>query len=84
MTDIGKASELLVRYIRSQSFPVAVKMLQASDELPDRARSPKRDLGFQVSMKRRKYSGGYLGRAQLFRPLSGQTRHHYDSICVLR
>ena len=50
VADIGKASEFLVRYIRPQSFPVAVKMLQASDELPDRARCPKRDLGFKVSL----------------------------------
>jgi len=36
MADIGKTSEFLSRYIRPQSFPVAVKMLQMNDKLPDR------------------------------------------------
>ncbi|MBM3132307.1 MAG: hypothetical protein FJZ95_04655 [Chloroflexi bacterium] len=50
MIDIEKASELLNRYIRPQSFPVAVKMLHVGDELPPKARLPLRDLGSAITL----------------------------------
>ena len=44
-----EVNEALNRYIRPQSFPVAVKMFLPGDELPDKVRFPKRDLGASVA-----------------------------------
>jgi len=49
MMDLKEVNEALNLYIRPQSFPVAIKMLQSGDELPDKARIPRRDLGISVT-----------------------------------
>ena len=37
-------SEAIESYIRPSSFPVAIKMIQSAEEIPEKARMPKRDL----------------------------------------
>jgi len=49
MIDTEKANEVLSRYIRPQAFPVALKMFHSEDEIPDRARRPKHDLGSAIA-----------------------------------
>lgn len=48
MTDLTKMNEALNLYIRPQSFPVAVRMVSAGEEVPEKARQPVRDLGMPV------------------------------------
>jgi uncharacterized protein (DUF169 family) len=56
MPDLAKVNEALNFYVRPQTFPLAVKMCQSNEELPERARIPKRDLGyFNNSVSRDRY-----------------------------
>jgi len=48
MVDIKKTAEALNLFLRPQSHPVAVRMCKPSEELPEKARLPKRDLGISV------------------------------------
>jgi uncharacterized protein (DUF169 family) len=41
---------ILERHIRPATFPVAVKMLKKGERIPDRAKRPKTDLGFDVAI----------------------------------
>lgn len=41
----AQVDEVLNSYIRPQTFPVAIKMVTSADEVPQKARFPKRDLG---------------------------------------
>lgn len=50
MVNLKEVNEALNFYVRPQTFPVAIKMCQSSDELPDKIRTPKRDLGIQVTV----------------------------------
>ena len=43
--ELQKIGEALDSYIRPETFPVAVKMVSSMDEIPEKARMPKRDLG---------------------------------------
>ena len=43
--ELKKINEALDSYIRPQTFPVAVRMVGSANEIPERARMPKRDLG---------------------------------------
>jgi uncharacterized protein (DUF169 family) len=43
--DIKQVDEVLTSYIRPQTFPVAIKMAKSANEVPLKARRPKRDLG---------------------------------------
>lgn len=48
--DLTKINDALKQYIRPQTFPVALKLCQSDDELPERVRMPMRDLGYQVAL----------------------------------
>lgn len=48
--NLQKVNEALNFYIRPQTFPVAVKMCQSNEELPDKFRIPKRDLGTAIAI----------------------------------
>jgi uncharacterized protein (DUF169 family) len=48
MVDIKKTAGALNLFLRPQTDPVAVRMCVSSDELPEKARRPKRDLGISV------------------------------------
>ena len=43
MIDVKTADRELQTYLRPQTFPVAIRMLKAGEESPDRARRPARD-----------------------------------------
>ena len=43
--ELEKVNEALNSYVRPQTFPVAVKMVDSASEVPEKARMPKRDLG---------------------------------------
>jgi uncharacterized protein (DUF169 family) len=42
--DLERISEALNRYLRPQTFPVAIKLVNSENEIPQKARMPKRDL----------------------------------------
>lgn len=49
--DLKQVSEALNRYIRPQTFPVAYKLLQSKDEIPERyVRIPMRDMGYPITL----------------------------------
>ena len=43
--DLQRIRQALDSYIRPDTFPVAIKMVSSADEIPEKARMPKRDLG---------------------------------------
>ena len=43
MIDVKTADRELQTYIRPQTFPVAIRMLQPGEPVPDRAKRPARD-----------------------------------------
>ena len=43
--DIQSIRQALDSYIRPATFPVVIKMLTSADEIPEKTRMPKRDLG---------------------------------------
>jgi uncharacterized protein (DUF169 family) len=46
----SRIGEALDSYIRPQTFPVAVKMVRSGEEVPDKVRMPKRDLGTPMAL----------------------------------
>ena len=50
MTDLKLINEKLNKYIRPQTFPLAVKMCERSEDLPEGTKLPKRDLGISVAL----------------------------------
>lgn len=48
--EMGNISQSLDLYLRLQSFPVAVRMLSPAEEIPSKARMPKRDLGAPIPL----------------------------------
>ena len=43
-------SEALDQYVRPQTFPVAIGLIDSAGGIPGRARMPKRDLGFPIAL----------------------------------
>lgn len=50
MVDLKEVNEALTRHIRPQSFPVAIRMCESADELPEKVRIPQRDMGSDISL----------------------------------
>ena len=48
--DVKQVTDTLNFYIRPQTFPLALKLCQSESELPERARRPLRDLGYQIAL----------------------------------
>lgn len=48
--ELQKINEALNTYIRPGTFPVAVKMASSADEVPGKARMPKRDFGVTMAV----------------------------------
>ena len=48
--DTKKINEALNRFIKPQTFPVAIKLCQSDEELPEKARRPLRDLGYPIAL----------------------------------
>jgi len=50
MADLKRTEEILQKYVRPQTFPVALKLCRSEKELPEKVRIPMRDLGHQVTI----------------------------------
>ncbi len=50
MVDLKQVSEALNSHIRPLSFPVAIRMCESAEELPEKVRIPQRDLGLDISL----------------------------------
>ena len=48
--DLKEINEALNFYLRLQTFPVAVRMYRTSEELPEKVRIPKRDMGTTITV----------------------------------
>jgi len=48
--NLKEVNEALNFYVRPQTFPVAVRMCQSSEELPDKTRIPLRDMGTTITV----------------------------------
>lgn len=48
--DVKQINEVLNTYIRPQTFPIALKLCQSDEDLPEKARRPMRDLGYPVTL----------------------------------
>jgi uncharacterized protein (DUF169 family) len=48
--ELKEVNESLNSYIRPGSFPVAIKMVSSADEIPEKVRMPKRDLGMTMPL----------------------------------
>ena len=48
--DLKQVNETLGMYIRPQTFPLALKLCQSENELPEKVRMPVRDLGYQITL----------------------------------
>ncbi|MBW2060048.1 MAG: DUF169 domain-containing protein [Deltaproteobacteria bacterium] len=48
--DFKKVNEALNQYIRPQTFPLALKLCQSEEDLPEKARQPLKDLGYPVTL----------------------------------
>ncbi len=50
MLSLGAAAEAIERYLRPDTFPLAIAVVHDPTEIPERARRPKRDLGVTLSV----------------------------------
>lgn len=48
--DLKKIDDAINQYIRPQAFPVALKLCQSDDDLPEKVRMPMRDLGYPIAL----------------------------------
>ena len=48
--ELQKISQALDTYVRLQTFPVAIRMMSSVEEIPEKARMPKRDLGTPMAV----------------------------------
>ena len=50
MIDLKEVSERLDFYVRPQTFPIAIRMCQSDETLPEKAKLPRRDMGVQLTV----------------------------------
>jgi len=50
MANLKQIDEALTYYVRPQTFPLAIRMCESEKELPDKTRTPQRDVGITVSL----------------------------------
>jgi uncharacterized protein (DUF169 family) len=48
--DLKQINEMMNIYLRPQSFPVAIRFVSSADEIPEKAKMPKRDLKVRVAL----------------------------------
>lgn len=48
--ELEKIGQALDSYVRPQTYPVAIRMITSTDEIPEKARMPKRDLGTPMAV----------------------------------
>jgi uncharacterized protein (DUF169 family) len=77
--ELEEIDEVLRRYVRPSTFPLAVRMLRSVTEIPQKARMPKRDLGTVMSLCQgvalaRRYGWSIaMGEADMLCPLGALT-----------
>ena len=49
MTNVKTAIGRIESFIRPATFPVGVRMLEAGDEIPERAKRPRRDMSVEIT-----------------------------------
>jgi uncharacterized protein (DUF169 family) len=50
MTELGKIDDILTKYIRPLTFPLAMRMLESEDEIPERTRRPFQQMKKKVAI----------------------------------
>ena len=50
MTDLAKLDAAISRYVRPATFPLAIRMVTADEQIPARTRRPHRDMDVQVTI----------------------------------
>ena len=74
-----RISQALDSYIRPGTFPVAIKMVSSADEIPEKARMPRRDLGItmpvcqSIALARRYGWSMAMGKEDMLCPLGALT-----------
>lgn len=48
--ELQRFNEALANYIRPQTYPVAVRMVSSTEQVPEKARKPKRDMGVTMPL----------------------------------
>jgi len=48
--DLKSVNDALNNYVRPQTFPLALKLCQSQDDLPEKVRIPLRDMGYPVTL----------------------------------
>jgi len=48
--DLKLVNEMINRYVRPTTFPIALKLCQSEDELPNKVRMPMRDMGYPITL----------------------------------
>jgi uncharacterized protein (DUF169 family) len=79
MATMKELNEALMQYIRPASFPLAIKLLESDEGIPEKTRRPKRDMGVEmpvcqaVGVARRYGWALALGREDQLCPMGGIT-----------
>lgn len=79
MATMKELNEALMQFIRPATFPLAIKMLEGEEGIPEKTRRPKKDLGLEMPVCQavgmsRKYGWALaLGREDQLCPLGGLT-----------
>jgi uncharacterized protein (DUF169 family) len=50
MANLKQIDESLTRYVRPQTFPLAIRMCESEKELPEKTRTPQKDVGMDISL----------------------------------
>lgn len=48
--DLKLVNEMINRYVRPTTFPIALKLCQSEDELPNKVNMPMRDMGYPITL----------------------------------
>ena len=50
MVDNKRIGEVFNTYLRPQTFPLAIRMCESRDELPEKVKVPQKDMGITISV----------------------------------
>lgn len=77
--ELQQASQVIENYVRPQTFPVAVRLLESKETVPERAKRPKQDFGVAmpvcqgVALARRYGWSLAMGQSDMLCPLGSLT-----------
>ena len=60
MVDLKKIAEALNRLLRPQTYPVAIRMCEPGEELPEKAKFPRKDLGISLAGRDHPTDSGFI------------------------